>query len=88
MQTSVLTSKGQLLIPVKLRKKYGMESGTKLMFEEAENGLVIRPVNKQYFKSLRGILSATGKLKEEMKAYKTEEKKKEDRKLNLHKKRR
>lgn len=85
MQTSVLTSKGQLLIPVKLRKKYGMESGMKMLFEETEGGVVIRPVNKEYFKSFRGLLSATGKLKEEVKAYKAEEKKGEDRKLLLHK---
>lgn len=86
MQTSVLTSKGQLLIPVKLRKKYGMEPGVKMTFEETANGVIIRPVNEQYFKSLRGILSSTGKLKEEMKAYKAGEQKREDHKMSLHKK--
>jgi len=85
METSVLTSKGQLLIPRRLRKKYGIEAGVKVIFEETEGGVVIRPVNEQYFKTFRGILSSTGKLKEEMKAMKAEEKKLEDRKLNLHK---
>jgi len=85
METSVLTSKGQLLIPKRLRNKYGIKSGVKVLFEETEGGVVIRPINEQYFKSFRGMLSS-GKLKEEMKAYKNEEKKLEERKLNLHKK--
>ena len=85
METSVLTSKGQLLIPKRLRKKYGIEAGVKVMFEETDSGLKIQPLNEKYIKSLRGILASTGKLKEEMKAYKDEEKKLEERKLNLHK---
>jgi AbrB family looped-hinge helix DNA binding protein len=84
METSVLTSKGQLLIPKRLRNKYGIKSGVKVLFEETEGGVVIRPVNKQYFKSFRGMLSS-GNLKAEMKAYKDKEKKLEERKLNLHK---
>ena len=84
METSVLTSKGQLLIPKRLRNKYGIKAGVKVLFEETEGGVVIRPINEEYFKSFRGMLSP-GKLKEEMKTYKAEEKKQEDRKLNLHK---
>ena len=85
METSVLTSKGQLLIPKRLRNKYGIKSGVKVLFEEIDGGVLIRPINEQYFKSFRGMLSSTGKLKEEMKAYKIDEKKEEERKLNLHK---
>ncbi|WP_193311621.1 AbrB/MazE/SpoVT family DNA-binding domain-containing protein [Agriterribacter humi] len=85
METSVLTSKGQLLIPKRLRKKYGIEAGVKVIFEEAEGGVVIRPINDQYFKAFRGILTSSGKLKEEIKAMKLDEKKLEDRKLNIHK---
>lgn len=85
METSILTSKGQLLIPKRLRNKYGIMPGAKVIFEETDGGVVIRPINEQYFKSFRGLLSSTGKLKEDMKAFKAEEKKNEERKLNLHK---
>jgi len=85
METSVLTSKGQLLIPKRLRNKYGIKAGAKVLFEETEGGVVIRPINEQYFKSFKGMLSSTGRLKEEMKAYKADEKKMEERKLKLHK---
>jgi AbrB family looped-hinge helix DNA binding protein len=85
METSVLTSKGQVLIPKRLRKKYGIEPGMKVVFDEAEGGVMIRPVNEGYFKAFRGMLTSTGKLKEELKAIKLEEKRLENRKLGLHK---
>ncbi len=49
METSILTTKGQLLIPKRLRSKYGIKSGVKVIFEETHNGLVIRPMNEEYF---------------------------------------
>ncbi len=83
METSVLTVKGQLLIPKRIRNKYGIKSGVKVIFEEIENGVVIRPMNENYFKSFMGVLKATGNLKEEVKQMKAAEKKLEERKLNL-----
>ncbi len=83
METSVLTVKGQLLIPKRIRNKYGIKSGVKVIFEETEKGVVIRPMNENYFKSFRGILKSTGNFKEEMKKMKAEEKKLEERKWHL-----
>lgn len=80
METSVLTSKGQLLIPKRLRTKYGIKSGVKIIFEETENGLVIRPMNEDYFKSFAGILTGNGKLKEEIRKMKEEDNSLEERK--------
>lgn len=82
METSILTSKGQLLIPKRIRNKYGIKSGVKVVFEETDEGVVIKPMNENYFKSFRGILKSTGNLKEEMKQMKEEERKLEDRKFN------
>ena len=86
METSVLTTKGQLLIPKRIRNKYGIKSGVKVIFEETDKGVIIRPMNEDYFNSFMGILKSDGELKEEMKQYKQEEKKLEDKKLNLLKK--
>jgi AbrB family looped-hinge helix DNA binding protein len=82
METSVLTVKGQLLIPKRIRNKYGIKSGVKVIFEETENGVILRPMNADYFKSFKGIMKPTGKLKEEMKAYKEEEMQLEEAKMN------
>ncbi len=81
METSVLTSKGQLLIPKRLRTKYGIKSGIKVIFEETERGVVIRPMNEDYFNSFMGILKPDGNLKGEIKQYKKEEKQMEERKM-------
>lgn len=83
METSVLTVKGQLLIPKRIRNKYGIKSGVKVIFDETDNGVIIRPMNENYFKSFMGVLKSTGNLKEEMKEMKTEEKNLEERKLHL-----
>jgi AbrB family looped-hinge helix DNA binding protein len=83
METSVLTVKGQLLIPKRIRNKYGIKSGVKVIFEETENGVIIRPMNENYFKSFMGVLKTTGNLKEEMQQMKEDEKKLEERKSRL-----
>ena len=82
METSILTSKGQLLIPKRLRNKYGIKSGVKVVFEETDKGVLITPMNEQYFSSFAGILKS-GNLKEDLKKMKEEEKVLEDKKLHL-----
>lgn len=81
METSILTSKGQLLIPKRLRTKYGIKSGGKVIFEETDKGVLITPMNEQYFKSFAGILKS-GNLADDMKKMKDEEKGLEEKKLN------
>ena len=82
METSTLTTKGQLLIPKRIRNRYGIKAGVKVILEETDKGVLITPMNEQYFKSFAGILKS-GNLKEEMKRMKAEEKELEERKLNL-----
>ena len=83
METSILTTKGQLLIPKRIRNKYGIKSGIKVIFEETDKGVVIRPMNEEYFNSFRGIIKSTGNFKEFMKEMKNEEKELEERKFSL-----
>ena len=84
METSILTTKGQLLIPKRLRTKYGIKSGVKVVFEETDKGVLLTPMNEQYFKSFAGILKGTGNLKEDIKQMKDEEKILEEKKINLN----
>ncbi len=83
METSVLTTKGQLLIPKRIRNKYGIKSGVKVIFEETDKGVMIRPMNEQYFKSFKGVLKSDGNLKDEIRKMKEDEKSLEDKKLLL-----
>ncbi len=44
MATATMTSKGQITIPVKIRKALGLKSGTRIEFYEIEDGVfALRP---------------------------------------------
>jgi AbrB family looped-hinge helix DNA binding protein len=44
METTRLSSKGQIIIPKSLRDRRGWESGTAFEIEEHEDGLILRPL--------------------------------------------
>ena len=52
METSILSTKGQLLIPKRIRNKYGIKSGVKVAFIETSEGVVLKPMDAAYFKVL------------------------------------
>jgi AbrB family looped-hinge helix DNA binding protein len=62
METSVVTTKGQIVVPSKIRLKYGMKKGIKVAFIEQNGKLVIQPLDKNYFESLAGILGTDGEM--------------------------
>jgi len=39
-----VTRKGQVTIPVKYRRKYGINEGTKMLIEDAERGIFLMPI--------------------------------------------
>jgi AbrB family looped-hinge helix DNA binding protein len=55
-----VTSKGQLVIPVDLRRRHFIKNGTRVRFKEVEDGILIRPITKEYIASLRGIAARPG----------------------------
>ena len=55
-ETSTVTTKGQLVIPARLRKKYSIRKGTQVVFVEEENRLILQPITKEFINSLRGSL--------------------------------
>jgi AbrB family looped-hinge helix DNA binding protein len=62
MATTVVTTKGQVVIPSKIRRKYNIKRGTKLYIEERGEEIVLKPVTPEYFEKLAGILPTKGKL--------------------------
>ncbi|MGD0058420.1 MAG: AbrB/MazE/SpoVT family DNA-binding domain-containing protein [Verrucomicrobiia bacterium] len=55
MHIAYVTSKGQLAIPVKLRRKYNIKKGTRVNFIEANGKIVMQPVTREYIESFCGI---------------------------------
>lgn len=46
MQASRMSRKGQIVIPARLRKKYGLTEGAKLIFIEQDQQIIIKPRTK------------------------------------------
>ncbi len=54
-KASYMTAKGLILIPARLRRKYGLKEGTRVAFTEEADRLSILPVTKDYISSFRGV---------------------------------
>jgi AbrB family looped-hinge helix DNA binding protein len=55
--SATFTSKGQLVIPAELRRKHGIEAGTRVKFLEDQFGrIVLQPVTDEYIDRLMGCL--------------------------------
>lgn len=50
------TSKGQVVIPLRLRKQFHIEEGTRAIVTATEDGILLKPVTKHAINRLRGIL--------------------------------
>ncbi len=46
MKSSRISEKGQIAIPTKLRKKYGLKESEKLVFIEQYHQIIIKPTTK------------------------------------------
>ena len=51
-----VTTKGQLVIPARIRRRYGIKPGTKICFIEQENEIIFQPITKQYVRTVSGLL--------------------------------
>jgi AbrB family looped-hinge helix DNA binding protein len=57
-----VTSRGRVVIPAVLRRRYGIHVGTKLEFTDDGDRIIIRPITAVYIRSLRGFLKGGGAL--------------------------
>ena len=62
METSV-TVKGQVVIPAQIRHRLGIKKGSKFHVEEKNGEIILRPLTKQYFQKMSGILKGGGFVK-------------------------
>ena len=56
MAISTATPKGQIVIPVELRRKYRIEAGTKVSIVDGEGHIVVRPLGRGRSDESFGIL--------------------------------
>ncbi|MGH8541276.1 MAG: AbrB/MazE/SpoVT family DNA-binding domain-containing protein [Stenotrophobium sp.] len=80
--TVSFTTKGQIVIPSRLRKEFAIEDGTRAVVIATHEGILLKPVTSTSIKRLRGILKAkpgTASLKEDWAEHKKQERQLEER---------
>jgi len=60
MEVGYVTSKGQLVIPSKLRRRFGIKPGTRVNFFEEDDGIKIVPLTSETIKANIGFLGKDG----------------------------
>ena len=59
MVRAKITSKGQVTLPVTIRRRYGLEPGDEIAFRLDQGGVRILPVKKRRLTEFRGVFPAT-----------------------------
>jgi AbrB family looped-hinge helix DNA binding protein len=62
---TIVTSKGQVVIPSKLRRRLGIREGTYIQIDvdDVNKRLILTPVTREYIHSLRGKYKGKGLMK-------------------------
>jgi AbrB family looped-hinge helix DNA binding protein len=81
MDTAYVTSKGQLVVPARIRRRYGIKPGTKVRFIERENEILLQPVTKEYIQSVCGLLKSGTSVTQALLKERTKDKKREEAKV-------
>lgn len=78
METAYVTSKGQLVVPARLRRKYGIKPGTKIYFIERGDEIVFQPVTREYIRSVCGMLKSETSVTQELLRERARDKEREE----------
>ena len=73
--SSKVTSKGQIVIPKKIREKYGIRPSTSIHWVEKEEGILMIPDPEDPIKAARGMFEGSGMLSAYLKDKKREKEK-------------
>lgn len=86
LNTVTFTTKGQVVIPAKLRKEFHIKPGTRAVIEQTEDGILLRPITQWAIDRLDGAFAdPDGRpLGEVWEEYKREERAREERLLGEH----
>lgn len=62
---TIATSKGQIVIPSSIRRKFGIKEGTRIQItvNDKTHEIVLKPITREYIHSIRGKFRGKGLLK-------------------------
>ncbi len=59
----IVSSRGRVVIPARLRRRLGIRKGTLVSFLEDNGRLIVQPVTREFIARLRGSLKGSGALR-------------------------
>ena len=62
---TIATSKGQIVIPSSIRRRFGIKEGTRIQItvNDKTHEIVLKPITREYIHSIRGKFRGKGLLK-------------------------
>jgi len=62
---TIATSKGQIVIPSSIRRKFGIKEGTRFQItvNDKAHEIILKPITREYVHSIRGKFRGKGLLK-------------------------
>jgi AbrB family looped-hinge helix DNA binding protein len=81
VDAAYVTTKGQLVIPARIRRKLGIKPGTKVCFVERGGEILFQPVTKEYIRSVCGMLKSTASITGELLNERKKDREREEAKL-------
>ncbi len=73
MNRTIATGKGQIVIPAKLRCKFGIKKGTQVCVYERAGEIAIKLITDDYIRNMAGMAGTKGKLLKALMAGKAKE---------------
>ncbi|MFB3892414.1 MAG: AbrB/MazE/SpoVT family DNA-binding domain-containing protein [Phycisphaerae bacterium] len=73
MKDAVVTTKGQVVIPVEIRRKYKIKRGTRVRFQDRGGEISIAPITEEMIYANIGFLRGAGDLLGELRREKKRE---------------
>lgn len=81
--TTTVSSRGQLVVPSALRKKYGLRNHAKVAWVELDQGLLLVPAGPEAVRDSRGFLKGSGASTKLLLRMRQEERQREEKKLRV-----
>ncbi|MFZ0730945.1 MAG: AbrB/MazE/SpoVT family DNA-binding domain-containing protein [Candidatus Sulfotelmatobacter sp.] len=60
IEYATVKAKGQVVIPVDIRRRFQINEGTRIAFLEEEGRLFLQPVSDEFINRMQGILAGRG----------------------------
>jgi AbrB family looped-hinge helix DNA binding protein len=60
IEYATVKAKGQVVIPVDIRRKFQIDEGTRVAFLEEKGRLFLQPVTDEFIDNMKGVLAERG----------------------------